>query len=138
MLLTIHYLKRHREADVTTLSNTCQLDPATAKELFSQLESLGAIEHVGFGKGLSYRLTRQAMNRLGSSVAYDRNKRLSKEAIKTRILSVLGERPLHNREIREICDLDRAEVKRLMNELRGEGLVQVDGKGRYAQWHING
>ena len=117
---------------MNTLASICQLNPVTAKELFAQLESFGAIEHVGIGKKLFYRLTRQAMNKLGSSIAYDRNKRLSREAIKTRILSVLGERPLYNREIREICDLDRVEVKRLMGELREEGLVQVNGKGRYA------
>ena len=137
MLLVIHYLKRHREADINTLAGICQLNPVTAKELFAQLESLGAIEHVGIGRKLFYRLTRQAMNKLGSSVAYDRNKRLSREAIKTRILSVLNERPLYNREIREICDLNRVEVKRLMGELRAEGLVQVNGKGRYAQWYID-
>ncbi|AFZ67204.1 RNA-binding domain-containing protein [Deinococcus peraridilitoris] len=138
MLLVLHYLRRYREADLATLAVACQLSPGDTRHLLSFLEEGGAVEHAGYGKGLFYRLSRLAMDQLGDSLRYDRNARLEKEAVKTRVLSLLKERPLTNREVREISDLDREGVKRLMEELREEGLVRVGGRGAGAKWYGTG
>ena len=136
MLLILHYLKRHREADSQALAVVCQLEPYAAREVLSQLEHLGSIEHGGFGKSTYYRLTRVAMDQLGKSLGYDRDKRLDREAIKTRVLSILHDRQLSNKEIREISQMKRQNVVELMNDLRAEGLVDVTGLGRSAKWFL--
>lgn len=62
-------------------------------------------------------------------------RRLDKEAIKVRILSLLKGRPLHNKEIRAFSDLERQQVTSVLKELEDEGLIILDGRGAGALWH---
>jgi ATP-dependent DNA helicase RecG len=133
-LLVLHFMKRHREVSNPEITQAMQLEADDARETLTTLETLGVIEHGGSGRGVFYRFTRTAMDELGDSIGYDRDRRLEWEAIKTRVLSVLQDRPLTNAEIRAICDLDRNKVFQLMRELRQENLVRSTGKGRFAQW----
>jgi ATP-dependent DNA helicase RecG len=70
----------------------------------------------------------------------ERDRRTDWEAAKTRVLSVLaqraakGEPGLSNEEARSITLLDREQIKRLMRELRDEGGVMAEGRGRSARW----
>jgi len=66
---------------------------------------------------------------LQKGIEYDRDKRLDKEAIKMRILSILKERNLTNAEVRHMTGMDRQQVLRLMRELEADG-VQIKGSGR--------
>ncbi len=45
-----------------------------------------------------------------------------------------GEPGLSNVHIRQVTYLDRGQVKRLMDELRTEGGVRLNGSGRGARW----
>jgi ATP-dependent DNA helicase RecG len=70
----------------------------------------------------------------------ERDRRITWEAAKTRVLSILmerarrGENGLSNKEIRQITRFDRTQVKRLMNELATEKACKVSGRGRGAVW----
>ena len=63
-------------------------------------------------------------------------RRLDKEAVKVRIMTLLKDRPLKNSEIRDFTDLDRQQVYRIMKELDSEGLVIQMGHGQTAQWRL--
>jgi len=53
-----------------------------------------------------------------------------------RILSILKERNLTNAEIRQMTDMDRQQVLRLMRELEADG-VQIKGSGRGAYYCLS-
>lgn len=73
---------------------------------------------------------------LKKGVEYDRDKRLDKESIKMRILSILKERNLTNAEIRQMTGMDRQQVLRLMRELETDG-VRIKGSGRGAYYCLS-
>jgi ATP-dependent DNA helicase RecG len=66
---------------------------------------------------------------------YDRDKRLDKESIKMRILSILKERNLTNAEVRQMTGMERLQVVRLMKELEEQG-VKIEKKGRFSYYFI--
>ena len=72
---------------------------------------------------------------LEKGIEYDRNKRLDKESIKMRILSILRDRNLTNIEIRQMTGFERQQVLRLMRELESDG-VKLSGSGRGAFYYL--
>lgn len=68
-------------------------------------------------------------------VNYDRQSELDKERVKMRLLSLLDDRPLTNKEIRIITGLDVKQVQRLLKELKQDG-VYVVGRGRGAKYQL--
>lgn len=134
-LLILHRLRQEREISLADLAVSCQLSVDETKRRLNVLEQWNAVEHIGYGKGTFYRLSRTAMDKLGQGIQFDRDARLEEEALKIRILSVLKDRPLTNAEIREISNMDRDGVKNFMNKLRKEGLVTVIGHAKGARWH---
>jgi ATP-dependent DNA helicase RecG len=73
---------------------------------------------------------------LNKGTAYDLTRRLDKEAIKVRILTLLKDRPLKNAEIREFTDLERQQVTSLLKDLEDEGQIVLDGHGAGARWQL--
>ena len=100
--------------------------------------ALLVIEHSGSGHGKTYRLARRAAAILNEGTAYDLTRRLDREAIKVRVLSLLKDRPLRNKEVRAFTDLDRQQVTALLRELEQEGLVRLEGYGAGARWYLIG
>ncbi|MGI6537219.1 MAG: hypothetical protein ACOX22_11700 [Caldicoprobacterales bacterium] len=107
------------------------------REILSYMEnSLKLIKSGGTVKKKYYSLTREVYSMLEKGVEYDRDKRLDKESIKMRILSILKERNLTNSEIRQMTSMDRQQVLRLMRELEADG-VQIKGSGRGAYYYLS-
>jgi len=98
--------------------------------------NLKLIKSGGTVKKKYYSLTREVYSMLEKGVEYDRDKRLDKESIKMRILSILKERNLTNAEIRQMTSMDRQQVLRLMRELEADG-VQIKGSGRGAYYYLS-
>jgi len=73
---------------------------------------------------------------LSEGVTYDITRRLDKEAIKVRILSLLKDRPLSNKDIRNFTDLGRKQVTGLLKELEADGQVRSSGHGAGSLWHL--
>ena len=95
------------------------------------------IEAVGRGKGRYYTLTRFAYNYLEDETKYERNLRLDKEAIKIRILSILKQKKLTNKEIRSMTGLDTKQVFRLIKELEPDGVL-IEGRGAGTKYILRG
>lgn len=78
--------------------------------------------------------------RLAADGLPERDRRIAWEAAKTRILSVLherarrGESGLSNAEVRAITHLGRDRAKRLLDELRQEGVARLAGTRKGARW----
>lgn len=64
--------------------------------------------------------------------------RLTRENVKGRVLAALQRGPLSNAQIREITQMSRFQVGRLMDSVKQEGLVQLEGSRRGARWLLIG
>jgi len=123
-LIILNYLLRHREIDTYNAAHICQRSIEQVREIR------------GTVKKKYYSLTREVYSMLQKGIEYDRDKRLDKEAIKMRILSILKERNLTNAEVRHMTGMDRQQVLRLMRELEADG-VQIKGSGRGAYYCLS-
>lgn len=139
-LLILQHLITHAEIDTATAARICQRRENDARDILSQMEvERNYLERGGSGRGTYWRLRSSLFERLASHTT-ERSRRIDWETAKTRVLSVLKQRAanreagLANAEIRQITLLDRGQVKRLMAELREEGLVILQGNGRFARW----
>jgi ATP-dependent DNA helicase RecG len=136
-LIILNYLLRHREIDTYNAAHICQRSIEQVREILSYMEnSLKLIKSGGTVKKKYYSLTREVYSMLQKGIEYDRDKRLDKEAIKMRILSILKERNLTNAEVRHMTGMDRQQVLRLMRELEADG-VQIKGSGRGAYYYLS-
>lgn len=132
--LLLHFFRRRHEAHWNEVREAYPYDDRRLKEKLASLETnLLMLEHSGTGRGTIYRLSRRAAAILSEDVAYDMTRRLDKEAIKVRILSLLKDRPLSNKDIRNFTDLGRKQVTGLLKELEADGRAksthQVTGLG---------
>jgi DNA-binding IclR family transcriptional regulator len=60
---------------------------------------------------------------------------LDHESVALRVQKVLAERGrLTNSQVRQLSGYSRAEVVRLVRSLRGEGLLEITGRGRGAHY----
>lgn len=135
-LLLLHFFRRRHEAQWNDVREAYPYDDRRLREKLASLETnLLTIEHSGTGRGTTYHLSRRAAALLNEGTTYDMTRRLDKEAIKVRILSLLKDRPLRNKEIRAFSDLERQQVTSVLNELADEGLIFLAGRGAGALWH---
>lgn len=136
-LLLLHFFRRRHESHWNDIREAYPYDDRRLREKLASLEThLLMLEHSGSGRGMTYRLSRRASAILNEGVAYDMTRRLDREAIKVRILSLLKDRPLRNADIRNFTDLGRQQVYRIMKELESDDLVYQEGHGQAALWHL--
>jgi ATP-dependent DNA helicase RecG len=136
-LLLLHFFRRRHESPWRDIVKAYPYDDRRLREKLAALENNHfMIEHSGSGRGTVYRLSRRAAAVLNKGTAYDLTRRLDKEAIKVRILTLLKDRPLKNAEIREFTDLERQQVTSLLKDLEDEGQIVLDGHGAGARWQL--
>lgn len=139
-LLVLHYLLAHAEADTATLAEMAQRDEVSMLGSLDEMARVqGYVERGGAGRGTWWRLAAHLHRKLAGPGHPERDQRIEWEAAKARVLSVLmsrarqAESGLGNEDIRTITHLDRAQVKRLMRELRQDHPeIRSPGRGRGA------
>lgn len=135
-LLIIHFLMRHRRMTLQDAQEICYQRPERVMdETMTELERIEVVKSIGKGRGRFFELTMTAHKMLVEGISYERDKTLDIEAIKVRVLSLLKERSLTNKEISRIGDLTRNQVFKLMSGLRKEGQVKCKGHGKSAKWY---
>ena len=136
-LLLLHFFRRRHEAQWNEVREAYPYDDRRLKEKLASLETnLLMLEHSGTGRGTIYRLSRRSAAILSDGATYDMTRRLDREAIKVRILSLVKERPLSNKDIRNFSDLGRKQVTGLLKELEADGQVFSSGHGAGSFWHL--
>ncbi|MBS3975575.1 MAG: putative DNA binding domain-containing protein [Syntrophomonadaceae bacterium] len=135
-LIILNYLLRHREITSLEASNICQRSIEQARELLNNMENqLGLLQSGGASKGKYYTLKASVYALLERDTEYDRDKRLDKESMKIRILTLLKERNLTNEEIRQFTGLTKLQVVRMMHELEIHG-IKLAQKGRSSYYYL--
>ncbi len=136
-LIILNYLLRHREIDTYNASVICQRSIEQVRETLSYMENnLKLIQSGGTIKKKYYTFTREVYSMIEKDTEYDRDKRLDRESIKMRILSILKERNLTNADIRQMTGLERHQVIRFMKELEEQG-VKMEKKGRFSYYYLD-
>lgn len=144
-LIIIQHLQHHAESDTSTLAQLCQRDESRTKDILSKMEQRTMVERGGTGRGTYWRLSPKLHKQLTPTGQPERDHRVSWEAAKARIYSILlersrrGENGLSNSEIRQITHYDRFQSNRLMKELTKEHpQVQKEGAKRGTRYIYNG
>jgi len=130
MLMVLSSLKRLTVLDRATAAQRSQRPDRVIGNTLSKMVELGYIERIGRGRATAYRLTSWVYEQLGSSVAYFRDRGLSRRRQLALILEVMEELgSLNQEECEELCGVGPTEAVRLLAELRSEDKIQkVSGR----------
>jgi ATP-dependent DNA helicase RecG len=136
-LLFLNFLTVNRYITTRQAAVICQRPEVEVDQSLTRLvDQRGLLQAFGSEKGRRWGLSPRAWSYLGSALAYGRERRGDTDEAIQRILSVLGERPLRNAEIRRLTGLDRNQVFALMKKLKKKGLVYLTGRARGSRWHL--
>lgn len=140
-LLLLQYLLQHPELGTSTAAGLCQRSEVEIRERLSSMEYNGYIEHGGTGRGAYWCMHPELYNRLADDNQGEARRRITWEAAKTRLLSILMERAercepgLSNTEIRQLTRFDRSQARRLMHQLMQEDAnVCQEGERRWTRY----
>jgi ATP-dependent DNA helicase RecG len=99
------------------------------------LVDLGILEKIGRGK---YILSRQYYSVTGKSGLYTRKIGLDRDTNKELLLKHIKSQDNGSKLsdlLQVLPDLSRSQVKRLLNEMKNDGIIQHKGKTSASQWH---
>jgi ATP-dependent DNA helicase RecG len=98
----------------------------------------GIVESIGRGRGTRYLLSRRFYVAMGQHGAYTRRRGLDREQNKALLVQHLKNCAAAGSQMSGLHQvlpmLSRAHLKRLLDELRDEGSVRLDGNRRWARW----
>jgi ATP-dependent DNA helicase RecG len=118
----------HREAQL----------PVALHPRLRRLAELGVIDSVGRGKGTRYLLSRRFYAMIGKRGTYTRRRGLDRETNKELLLKHIRENSAEGANLRELLEvlpaLNRRSVQELLNSLRKENRIELQGKTRAARW----
>ncbi len=121
-----------------------QRGEAVTEELRSRLPRLvhlGLVESVGRARGTRHLLSRRFYTAIGQRGSYTHRKGLDREENKALIVRHLDDCADDGSPMAELQQVlpnrSRAQVKRLLDELRREGLVNLQGNRRGSRWFVN-
>ncbi len=116
--------------------------PEALTPALRRLVQMGVVETVGRGRGTRYLLARGFYAAIRQKGGYTRRKGLDRETNKALLLRhVQSSSPegCAMAELQQVVPtLSRAFVKRLMDELRREGKVRLEGRRRWSRWFAMG
>jgi len=112
--------------------------PPALQPRLQRLTELGVVESLGRGKGARYLLPRRFYGMVGKPGAYSRRRGLDRETNKELLLRHLREARVTGSRMDELQQVlpseSRAQLKRLLDELRKERRVRLRGERRGARW----
>ncbi len=111
--------------------------PGALQSRVRRLVDLGVLETVGRGRGTRYLLSRRFYAMIGEKGTYTRRKGLDEETQKELLLRHLRDNPSGSplSELHQVLpQLNIRRVQALLNSLREEERVSVEGKRRWARW----
>ncbi len=115
-------------------ADALHLTEADAAERLVSLRERGYVTPQGRGRGTAYRLQRRFSDLLRGTDT-DHDLPLEGEAVRLRLQAVLAERSrLTNADVRRISGYSRREALRLLADLKEQGFVKLEGRGRGAHY----
>ena len=137
-LLVMQYLLRHGEIEEGAAAHICQQAQKLARENLRKMERkkiLLSRKRQGIDVWHLTPTVEQAISDSSGSLSSGRMDIVTAqivEALKERMKT--GDAGLTNTELRNLTGLERDQVKYVLEKLRAQNLVQLNGKGRGAKW----
>jgi ATP-dependent DNA helicase RecG len=108
------------------------------RQRVNRLVDLGVLERVGRGRGVRYLPARKFYRTIGKKAAYTRRKGLDRDTNKALLVQHIRENAREGARLHELRQvlpaLSYDQVRRLLQDLKGEGEIRVEGTRRYARW----
>lgn len=112
--------------------------PEDLRGSLERLKDAGAVETVGRGRGVRYILSKNFYDAIGERGAYTRKRGLDeseKKALLLKHLKGCGDDGAPISELEGVVtDVPRTTMRRMLTELRGAGLIKLEGEKRWARW----
>lgn len=112
--------------------------PGDLRPRLRRLAEAGVVESIGRGRGTRYLLSRRFYAAIGQAGVYTRRRGLDREESKALLLRHLRDHAVVGSQMSELQQVlptrSRAELKRLLNDLRQEGHARLEGARRLARW----
>ena len=112
-------------------------------ELKSRLPILaeqGIVEKIGRGRGVRHILSRRFYEFLGKQGVYTRRKGLDRESNKALLLKHIKDGQEAGSTLQVLLQVlpyqNRRQIQNLLQELKHEGFIAVDGRTRAAKWRL--
>lgn len=140
-LILLQYLLHHNEVDTAKAAELCQRSENEIKERLATMAHEGYLEQGGVGRGTYWSMAPNLYSKLAGDGQSEARRRISWEAAKTRVLSILmdrakrGEAGITNQEIRQITKLSRNRALELIKTLQEENPTKI--KRHSAGAHTN-
>jgi ATP-dependent DNA helicase RecG len=119
----------HRDIDV----------PPELRSRLPKLVELGILERVGRGRGTRYLLSRRFHAAIGERGGYTRRRGLDRETSKELLHRHIRDHAKSGCPMADLQEVlpghSRAQIKRLLDELRREGRARLEGVRRWARWY---
>lgn len=113
--------------------------PSELRPRLPRLVEVGILERVGRGRATRYLLSRRFHAALGDRGGYTRRRGLDREASKELLYRHLRDHAEAGSPMAELQEVlpgqSRAQIKRLLDELRREGRARLEGVRRWARWY---
>lgn len=114
--------------------------PESLQARLPVLVDAGVVERHGRGRGVRYLLSRGLYAALGQRGTYTRERGLDHETNKALLVRHISENDAEGcplAELRQVLpSLTGPQVQGLLQELRAEGKIRVEGTRRWARWHL--
>jgi ATP-dependent DNA helicase RecG len=114
--------------------------PASLEARLPALVDTGVVERHGRGRGVRYILSRGMYAALGQRGAYTRERGLDHETNKALLIQHISQNDADGcplAELRQVLPaLSTPQVQGLLQELRAEERIRVEGARRWARWHM--
>ncbi|CAG0957341.1 hypothetical protein PLCT2_00551 [Planctomycetaceae bacterium] len=116
--------------------------PDVLRQSLQRLRDAGAIETTGRGRGTRYILTRGVYNAIGEPGTYTRKRGLDegeKKALLLKHIKSCGGAGCAISDLeRAVTSVPRTTLKRMLNDLKREGAIELTGERRASRWRDRG
>ena len=136
-LLVLNHLQHERRVDTATVGGLTQRGEAHARGVLERLVERGLIEARGERRGRVYHLSAELYRRLGEPAGYVRAHGFDRIRQEAMVLEyVKGHGRITRRDAAELCSLGLNQASRRLRQLRDEGKLVKQGKGRGSYYEL--
>lgn len=136
-MIILSKLKIYSKITTDDAAKSIQTTHEDAKILLNKMHNHKRIERGGKGRGTYYRLSSKIYEAFGDSVGYIRNGDIDKRRKKELIIEFIKDKGrITNRQVQELCNIDRNQAFVLLEELENDKKIIQSGKGRKAGYVI--
>lgn len=134
-LLVLNYLKKQHRVQFEDLKGDFSIEESRLRVILESLVEYGIAEAIGNGKNRSYILSAKVYKARGALPGYVRQVGINRIRYPEMILKFLGEKgKISRQDVAELLHVTPSAAYRLLQTLKNEGKIRLEGKGRSAKY----